>query len=134
MIEAVSTLSVQNTSLKAQSQQSVSASVAAVEAAAAPATSAARQDFVVSRIRVDNLRDVAFLEYVSSDSGKVLRQYPNEKQITAYERASESSQPANNASAKTAAPQTVIVDTSQQQQASSPSGASGVQSTASVIA
>ena len=131
MIEAVSTLSVQNTSLKAQSQQSVSASVAAVEAAAAPAAAAAHQDFVVSRIRVDNLRDVAFLEYVSSDSGKVLRQYPNEKQISAYERASESFQPEDRAAPKTSAPQTVIVDTSKQPAAGE---TSGVQGTASVIA
>lgn len=92
MIEAVSTLSVQNTSLKAPSQQGASAStqIASVEAPAPVAS----QNFVVSRIRVDNLRDVAFLEYVSSDSGKVIRQYPNEKQINAYERAGQLEQQA----------------------------------------
>ena len=81
MIESVSTLSVQGSSLK-QSSQAVSALVVAQE----QATSANLPSW---RIRVDNSLDRAIIEVRSSESGKVLRQYPTEAQLRAFARAQE---------------------------------------------
>lgn len=44
------------------------------------------QDFVSSYIRVDNLQNVAILEY-RSETGEVKEQYPNQKQIEAFRQA-----------------------------------------------
>lgn len=44
------------------------------------------QDFVSSYIRVDNLQNVAILEY-RSETGEVKEQYPNPKQIEAFRQA-----------------------------------------------
>lgn len=96
MIEAVGTYSIQTSPLKqvAQSAEVVSAS-APVE----------QVDLGGSRIRVDNLRDIAILEYVSGN-GDVIRQYPSEQQIRAFHRAQQSApQPAPSQSAAPA-PQT----------------------------
>lgn len=81
MIESVSTLSVQGSSLK-QSSQAVSALVVAQE-------QAATANLPSWRIRVDNSLDRAIIEVRSSESGKVLRQYPTEAQLRAFARAQE---------------------------------------------
>jgi hypothetical protein len=80
MIEAVSTLSVQSSPARE------SAPEGGVYVPETNAALTAAQDFVASRIRMDNLQDVAILEYRSSE-GDVIRQYPTEKQIEAYKRA-----------------------------------------------
>ena len=51
--------------------------------------SSAVQPYLSSRIRVDNLLNVAILEVRSTDTGDVIRQYPTEQQIQAFQRASE---------------------------------------------
>jgi uncharacterized FlaG/YvyC family protein len=81
MIESVSTLSVQGSSLK-QSSQAVNALVVAQEQAASA-------NLPSWRIRVDNSLDRAIIEVRSSESGKVLRQYPTEAQLRAFARAQE---------------------------------------------
>jgi len=45
--------------------------------------------FTSSRIRVDNLLDIAILEVRSGETGDIIRQYPTEQQIVAFQRASE---------------------------------------------
>ncbi len=45
--------------------------------------------FSTSRIRVDNLLDVAILEIRSHDTGDVIRQFPTEQQIASFQRAAE---------------------------------------------
>lgn len=82
MIDAVGTLSVQASALRTYSQGG-----AAVSAAQGVPSSA--EGFVSSRIRVDNLLDMAILEVRSGSSGDVIRQYPSESQIRAFQRASE---------------------------------------------
>ena len=42
-----------------------------------------------SRIRVDNYLDLAILEVRSQETGDIIRQYPTEKQIEAFQRAAE---------------------------------------------
>lgn len=82
MIETVGTSSVQSTAVRAQ--PAASASSRAVEP-----VSKANEFFVSSRIRVDNLLDIAILEYRDGGSGEVIRQYPSEFQIRGYQRAQE---------------------------------------------
>ncbi|TAL33972.1 MAG: hypothetical protein EPN97_08705 [Alphaproteobacteria bacterium] len=77
MIESVSTLPVQGTALRSSPQS---------ENVAPPSQIAAPSNFVSSRVRVDNLQNVAILEYRSSE-GDVVRQYPTEAQIQAFKRA-----------------------------------------------
>lgn len=45
--------------------------------------------FISSRIRVDTELDKAILEFRSSETGDVIRQYPTESQIRAFQRASQ---------------------------------------------
>jgi len=81
MVDVVNTVSsIQNTPLR-----SVSQSVSVV--APAEAAQSVNADFVSSRIRVDNLQNVAILEYVSSKTGQVIQQYPSQSQIDAFKRA-----------------------------------------------
>lgn len=82
MIEAVSTSPVQSGSLRPSSQNG----------ALSPAVEAAVQAdafFISSRIRVDTELDKAILEFRSSETGDVIRQYPTESQIRAFQRASQ---------------------------------------------
>lgn len=44
-------------------------------------------DFVISSIRVDNLQNVAILEYRSGKTGEVMQQFPTQTQIEAFKRA-----------------------------------------------
>jgi len=46
------------------------------------------ESFISSRIRVDNLLDLAILEYRSQE-GDVIRQFPTQGQIQAFQRAAE---------------------------------------------
>jgi len=46
----------------------------------------AAQSFVSSSIRVDNLQNVAILEY-RSEAGEVVQQYPTQSQIEAFKNA-----------------------------------------------
>lgn len=46
------------------------------------------ESFISSRIRVDNLLDLAILEYRSQE-GEVIRQFPTQGQIQAFQRAAE---------------------------------------------
>lgn len=80
MIEAVSTLSVQSAALRANTQ-SASSFVAAV-----PAPKPPNMGFL--SIRMDDKVNLAILEYKSSE-GEVIRQYPSESQIRAFQRSSE---------------------------------------------
>lgn len=80
MIDAVGTLSVSNTNLRASSQ-------AAVVSAAASTAGRAAGGFVSSYIRVDNLQNIAILEVRETDTGEVLQQFPSKSQIQAFKRA-----------------------------------------------
>lgn len=80
MIDAVSAVSVQNFSPRSQ---------AAAAASYAVSSAVSASNFVSSRIRVDNLLDLAILEFRSGDTGDVIRQYPTESQIRAFQRADE---------------------------------------------
>lgn len=51
------------------------------------APSAPKSSFTNSRIRVDNLLDLAILEITSSDTGQVIQQFPSELQIKAFIKA-----------------------------------------------
>jgi hypothetical protein len=44
-------------------------------------------NFVSSNIRMDNLQNVAILEYRSSKTGEVIQQYPNQAHIQAFKQA-----------------------------------------------
>ncbi len=81
MIEAVGTLSVQSNALRSQPQNNIAAISA--ESAGSP-----QGAFINSRVRVDNLLDVAILEFRNS-GGEVIRQYPSKAQLRGYERAAE---------------------------------------------
>lgn len=84
MIDAVSTLSVQSNAARVTPQAS-----APVPAVSSSSSIAAEQSYASSRIRVDNYLDMAILEVRSTDTGDVIRQYPSEYQIRAFQRASE---------------------------------------------
>ncbi|TNE31866.1 MAG: hypothetical protein EP349_03255 [Alphaproteobacteria bacterium] len=60
------------------------------QAVSAPETSGSvrNESFISSRIRVDNLLDLAILEYRSQE-GEVIRQFPTQGQIQAFQRAAE---------------------------------------------
>jgi hypothetical protein len=77
MIESVSTSPVQSPALRSSPQSTNAAPAAAV---------ANPSNFISSRVRVDNLVNVAILEYRNSD-GAVVRQYPTPAQIQAFKRA-----------------------------------------------
>lgn len=81
MIDAVSTLSSVKATLRpsVQSQTSYSGS----------SSTASRNAFLVSRIRMDNLQNVAIIEVRTRDTGEVVNQYPTEDQIRAIKRAAE---------------------------------------------
>jgi hypothetical protein len=78
MIESISTLSVQSSVLRYQPQSNTDSAPTA-QAVSAP-------EFAMSRIRVDNLQNIAILEVISEE-GDVIRQYPSESQIKAFKRA-----------------------------------------------
>lgn len=121
MIEAVSTSSVQSASLRVPPQGSAALPV--------PATTAqvGSSEFISSRIRVDNELDLAILEFRSSDTGDVVRQYPTEPQIRAFQRAA---QAAAEKEAMVAASAKAARDTKlMQQELSAPSSGGGHQLT-----
>ena len=107
MIEAVSTLSVQNSALKAQTQN------AQVVTYSEP-VERAEGAFINSRVRVDNLLNVAILEYRNS-GGEVIRQYPSKSQLRGYERAAQLNAP----EASSSEGSSVVVDTPTAQETSS---------------
>jgi hypothetical protein len=79
MVDAVSTVSnVTSAALRQGSQAAVSVA----------SSSLPRPDggFVSSYIRVDNLQNVAILEY-RTEKGEVVQQYPTQAQIDAFKRA-----------------------------------------------
>lgn len=82
MIDTVGTSTLQSQALRTASQAAVSAFSSGT--AAVPS-----KEFVTSRIRVDNLLNVAILEYRSSDTGEVIRQYPTDPQMRAIQRAAQ---------------------------------------------
>ena len=85
MVDVVSTVSSsQNTSLKQNVQSS---SVASAPPQASSSSVESNVDFVTSCIYVDNLQNVAILEYRSSQTGQVVQQYPNQAQINAFKAA-----------------------------------------------
>ena len=86
MIEAVGTSSVNLAALRSASQSVVVASFAAAPVAA---EASSKVYFNSSRIRMDNLLDLAIIEVRASETGDVVRQYPTESQIRAFQRASE---------------------------------------------
>ncbi len=97
MIESISTLSVQSSVLRYQPQSNTDS---------APPVSAPREaEFVTSRIRVDNLQNIAILEYRSSE-GAVVRQYPTQSQINAFKRAESLHTSESNGSANSAPQET----------------------------
>lgn len=82
MIEAINTASVRSTSLRSQ-PQAVRTLTVASEPAQAPGGAG------LLRIRVDTLLNKAILEQRSAETGDVVRQYPTEAQIRAFQRAAE---------------------------------------------
>lgn len=84
MVDAVNSLPLQSTAPRSQPP-------------AAPVTSSSESvqssspEFVSSNIRVDNLQNVAILEYRSSKTGEIVRQYPTQQQISAFKRAQHAS-------------------------------------------
>lgn len=72
--------SAQNAALKSAVQ-----SMASPEPAPPPPLSSI--NFVASGIHVDNLQNVAILEYRSAKTGDVIRQYPDQSQIDAFKAA-----------------------------------------------
>lgn len=87
MVDAVSNVTLQSSAPRQQPQN------AAATVSAEPAASGGSSDqfFISSAIRVDNLQNVAILEY-RSQSGEVVRQYPTQGQIDAFRRAEHLSQ------------------------------------------
>ena len=110
MVSVISSVSgTQNTTLKADAQSSAPATPA-------PAASSSNANFVTSGIRVDNLQNVAILEYRSSETGDVIQQYPNQAQINAFkaaqhlaEQAKSQAAPAVHHESTAAAPQQAAV-------------------------
>lgn len=84
MIEAVGTSTANLAALRNASQSSVAASFVA-----APVADSNSKFFISSRVRMDNLLDIAILEFRATDTGDIIRQYPTENQIRAFQRASE---------------------------------------------
>jgi hypothetical protein len=82
MIDTVGTSTLQSQALRTASQ-------AAVAAFASGTAAVPSKQFITSRIRVDNLLNVAILEYRSSDTGEVVRQYPTDPQMRAIQRAAQ---------------------------------------------
>lgn len=82
MIDTVGTSTLQSQALRTASQAAVSAFTSGTAAVTS-------REFVTSRIRVDNLLNVAILEYRSSDTGEVIRQYPTDPQMRAIQRAAQ---------------------------------------------
>lgn len=80
MVDAVSMISMSNATQGSRSQGAPSSDVPV-------ASPPAEEDFVSSYIRVDNLQNVAILEYRSSRTGEVVQQYPTQTQIAAFKRA-----------------------------------------------
>ena len=81
MVDAVNTVSLQGSALRSSPQgASVASDVAAVSAASSA-------DFVTSGIVVDNLQNMAILEYRSSKTGEIIQQYPTQAQIEAFKSA-----------------------------------------------
>ena len=92
MVDAVSSVSlVQNATLK-QSAQSEDASAASATASATASSAADQNNYVSSSIFMDNLQNVAILEYRSLTTGEVVQQYPTQSQIDAFKRAEHLSQ------------------------------------------
>jgi len=83
MVDVISAVSGQSSTLRLGSQG------AATSPPSEPATQASAE-LVSSHIRVDNLQNVAILEYRSSRTGEVVRQYPTQSQIDAFRRAERS--------------------------------------------
>lgn len=80
MVDSINIISSQgNTSRHAPQASAASAAVAA--------GTPVQHEFITSHIRVDNLQNVAILEYLSSATGEVVRQYPSQSQISAFKRA-----------------------------------------------
>lgn len=81
MVDTVKTVTLQASPPKVNVREKVPASSVAPVAAASDDAG-----FVSSSIRVDNLQNVAILEYRSAE-GEVLQQYPSQQQIEAFQRA-----------------------------------------------
>src|SRR3984957_2709182 len=81
MVNVVSAVSAaQNATLKLGVQSTAPATPA-------PPPPLSSIDFVVSGIYVNNLQNVAILEYRSSQTDQVLQQYPDQAQINAFKAA-----------------------------------------------
>ena len=82
MLDAVSALRSQTTALRSDPQGAAAVSLAE------SAQTAPGQGFVSSSIRIDNLQNVAILEY-RSEKGEIIQQYPTQSQIDAFKRAAD---------------------------------------------
>jgi hypothetical protein len=82
MVDIVNTVSLQGNTPRPSSQGAVS-----IDTSDETLPSASASGFVSSHIRVDNLQNVAILEYRSSRTGEVIQQYPSQAQINAFRRA-----------------------------------------------
>jgi hypothetical protein len=110
MVSVSAVSSAQNTPLRTFVQGSAPAP--------APPPPLSSIDFVVSGIYVNNLQNVAILEYRSSQTDQVIQQYPDQAQINAFKAAQRLAEQASLQPAdvhQTAAPQTQ--DTQQTQSA-----------------
>jgi hypothetical protein len=81
MVDVVNAVSLQSSALRSGSQN------AAVSVSAEPVQSS-QPDFVSSSIHIDNLQNVAILEYRSSRTGELIQRYPTQAQIDAFKRVS----------------------------------------------
>ncbi|MFH1157549.1 MAG: hypothetical protein V1721_01500 [Pseudomonadota bacterium] len=81
MVDAISALTMQSTVPRFETRD------AGVSVSENSMLQAADMDFVISSIRVDNLQNVAILEYRSSRTGEVVQQFPTQAQIEAFRRA-----------------------------------------------
>ncbi len=127
MVNVVSAVSLaQNIVLKPSVQSE------AVATAPPQASTSDNIDYVTSGIVVDNLQNIAILEYRSSQTGDIIQQYPNQAQINAFkaaERLAHAASTSHQAEVEThhAAVAAPVVDTQEEVHVSIPStGGSGV--------
>ncbi len=85
MVDSVGTVSVQISQTNTGARSAPATTVATTDAASVIASESS-QNFVSSAIRVDNLQNVAILEFRRAD-GEIVQQYPTQTQIDAFTKA-----------------------------------------------
>ncbi len=109
MVDAINTLSATQTQSR---NEPVTEPVSRIEIEPA----LPQNSFTTSSIRVDNLLDLAILEFRASDTGDILRQYPTEQQLQSFQRAAQLSEDSANVQVQTEPRVSETVTPSQAQQ------------------